>query len=432
MTQAANPAAGSGPSSSDGANRFDRLSWVFLPLASVIAVVVILRLNRGTTFYFDELIWFSDLSRLGGLDAILHPHNSHLIGTTRTVYLLTASVFGPDYLVFRLLGVASVVLCAFLFFALAKRRVGATVALVPSILLLFYGSAWQHVAGPIGFTVLLSAAGGLAALLAIERDDKRGDIWACLFLVFAIFTYTVGLPFLVGIAILVLLRPNRLRRMWIFLVPLALYAGWWLWASQFDQGREQLSNAGRVGTFFAESTANIVGAITGVNGVLDGRPNALGWILAALFVAALIWRISRGNVPTSLWASLGILLTYWLAAALADEGSVQGAAEPAAVRLVYPATIGLLLVATDAARGLRPSRAGVGVVVAVGAFSLVMNVSLLRDGAEFLRGFGAAERVDLTMLELANGQLPGGSGGDAPRGTRDVLADDIGYLPLRP
>lgn len=404
-----------------------------LGAASVVAAALILYLNRGSSFFFDEAIWFSDLAVRDGLDSILHPHNSHLIGTTRTIFLFVVNVFGPEYLIIRLLAVASVIACAWVFFVLIKRRVGPWAALVPSILLLVFGSAWQHVAGPIGLTITLSATLGLGALLALDREDPR-DLAACLLLTASVFTYTVGLPFLVGIAVLILLGRDRIRRAWVFLVPLALYTAWWLWASQFDQGREQVSNLTEVPRFFAESAANIAGSISGVNGVLDARPNALGWILAALALAALLFRLSRGGVPKSLWASLAILGTYWLAAALADNGgnTFQAENDPGAVRYVYPATIGVLLVATDAVRGLRIGRAGYAALFAVGLFAVAMNLTQLRDGAAVIRSFGEIERVNLAMLELADGREPGGDGSGEDPAARPEVATEISFLALGP
>ena len=157
---------------------------------------------------------------------------------------------------------------------------------------------------------------------------------------------------------MVLLRQDRLRRAWIFLVPLLLYAGWWFWAQQFDQGRVEASNLLHVGKFFADSIAIDAGAITGVNipwsrfGSVDSVTQApaspLGWLVALLILVVVIWRIIRGNVPRSLYASIGILATYWLAAALADFPSVGRYRR---LRYVYPSSIGLLLVLVAAAQG---------------------------------------------------------------------------------
>lgn len=404
----------------------ERAPWALLALAAIVSSGLILWLNRGTTFFVDELIWFSDLGGDNGLRSILAPHNGHLHGTTRTVYLLTMDAVGTHYVIFRILGVFSVVLCAGLFLAFAKRRMPSAAALVPSILLLFYGSAWQHVVVPIGFTVLFSIAMGLAALLVLERGDRRGDILACLFLCISVFTFTVGLGFLVGVAVATLLRADRLRRAWVFLVPLALYTGWWLWALQFDQGRAAASSLANVPGFFAESLAVICQSLVGLKSISEGHPSAIGWVLAVLFVAALAWRFRRGDVSPMLYAAIGVLGTYWLAAALTeDTGPFAGA--PGAVRYIYPGTIGVLLVATAAAQGLRISRSAMAALLAVGIFSLVGNLRHLDEGADFFRDYSLGIRANLAMLELGNGSDPGASSGQSGE-RRPQLADSIPYL----
>ena len=55
-----------------------------------------------------------------------------------------------------------------------------------------------------GFTVLLSLAAGLGALLALDRGDLRGDVCACLLLCLGLATYSDALPFVAGAAVLIL------------------------------------------------------------------------------------------------------------------------------------------------------------------------------------------------------------------------------------
>jgi hypothetical protein len=359
------------------------------------------------------------------------------------LYLVTAELFGTHYLIQRLMGVAAVVLASALFFALARRRVGNAIALAPAILLLVYGSAWQHVAGPIGFTVVFSAAAGMGALLALEREDRRGDLIACALLCLAVFTFSVGVGFLVGAAIGVLLSRERVRRAWVFLIPLAGYAAWWFWARQFGQeGRTTLANIDRIPGFFADSASVVSGAITGVNipfsrfgeapaPIATAPTSALGWIAAAAFVAAVVWRIARGNVPRSLWVSLGVMSTYWLAVALSDP-LFQGE-QTDAIRYIYPGTIGVLLVVTDAFRDIRIARRAVAAVWVVAIFSLAMNLVFLRDGASYLRNrYSPPKRENLAMLELANGELPGGSATGKNADPRPELAADIPFLLFGP
>jgi hypothetical protein len=391
----------------------DRAAFVLLALAMVAAAALLLWLNRGTTLFRDELHWFADLSGYTGLSSVFEPHNNHLHGTTRTIYWLSMETLGFDYLIFRILGVVAVLLSSGLFFLLVRRRVGPVVSLALAVLLLFLGSAWHHVVGPIGFTVLISIAGGLGALLALERNDRRGDAAACALLCFAVFSFSVGVAFLAGATTLVLLGRDRLRRAWVFSIPLVLYGSWWLWSQQFESARPgpSIDKIENVVPFFGESVAVVAGALTGVNipfsrfgdvaGISVAPASALGWIVAAAFVAALLWRISRGNVPTSLWASLAILATYWGAAALSDPEFFGRQAT--AVRYVYPGSIGLLLIATDAARDRRIPRAATAALLMVVAFSLVMNIVFLRDGAAHLRAFAVDTRARLAAIELGQG-----------------------------
>jgi len=400
--------------------RGERLARWLLAIAVLVAGALLLWLNRGTSFWNDELTWFGNLSSLHGLEAVLTPHNSHLIGTTRLVYLVSIDLLGPDYVVMRVLGVASVLLAATLFFVWAKRRIGPGWALLPSVLLLFYGSAWQHVVGPIGFTVTFSVALGLGALIAVERGDRRGDLAACGLVTLSVFTYTVGLAYLVGVAITVLLRRDRLHRAWIFLIPLLLYAAWWLWAQRFDQGRTEFTGLVDIAVFFARSMAVNISGITGleylgmkISGSSPGAMSVPGELVGVVGVVGLalagglIWRIRRDGVPRSVWASLGVLLTFWLAAALADTGEDTGAF---VTRYMFPGSSALLLVLVDAASGLRVHPRWAYALLAAFVFSLVMNLAFLRDGASFLRARGADSRLALAMMELRLGLEPGADG----------------------
>jgi len=396
----------------------ERLARRLLAAAALAAGVLLLWLNRGMSYWNDELTWFGNLSSLHGPDAILAPHNSHLIGTTRLVYLLSTEVLGPDYLVMRILGVASVLLAATLFFVWAKPRIGPGWALLPAVLLMFYGSGWQHVVGPIGFTVTFSIALGLGALIAAERGTRRGDLLACGLLALSVFTYTVGLAYLVGVAITVLLRRDRLRRAWIFLIPLLLYAAWWIWAQQFDQGRTEVVSLVSVVKFFARSMAVNATGISGIDipwmriidphPVRGGSPTPIGWLVGLALTVALIWRVLKGGLPKSFWASLGVLVTFWLAGAVAD--TMPGETQVYAIRYLFPGSSALLLVLVDAVSGFRIRAGWAYGLLAVFVFSLAMNLVVLRDGAAFLRDQGTDSRINLAMLELRLGLEPGAQG----------------------
>ncbi|HET6830503.1 MAG TPA: hypothetical protein VFH44_04035, partial [Solirubrobacterales bacterium] len=398
--------------------RGERLAQALLAILLVVAGALLLYLNRDTSFWNDELTWFGNLAGPNNLESLLIPHNSHLIATTRVVYLLTAEVAGPEYLVMRLLGMASVLVAGALFFVWAKRRIGPGWALLPATLLLFYGSAWQHVVGPIGFTVIFSIALGLGALVALDSPGRGRELLACALLTLSVLTYTVGLAYLVGVAVSVLLRRDRLRRAWIFLIPLLLYAAWWIWAREFDQDRTEAGNLLHVIEFFGRSMAANAGGITGLNipglrifgpePATEGAPGALGWMAGAVLTIALIWRIVRGGLPRSFWASLGVLVTFWLAAALADIREIGSQA--AAIRYYFPGSSALLLVLVDAVSGMRIHSRWAVALLAAFAFSLAMNVVFLFGGAAYLREQGRDSRIELAMVELRAGLEPGADG----------------------
>jgi hypothetical protein len=410
------------PITSQGLAVTDRFCWALLGMAMVVAAALILYLDRGTTFFADELTFVYETPSLGAGD-VLDPHNGHLIATTRLVYKAILETIGADYVAFRVLALCTVVLSAGLFYVLVKRRIGALPALAPTLVLLFLGSAWQHVVAPIGFTPIFAIAMGLAALLALEHSDRGADLAACALLVVSVASYTTGVPFLVGAAISVLLRADRRRRLWIFLIPLALYAAWWLWSlsTGTSSGEEtRLANVLLIPSWTVESLATVTAALSGLGFSFQDNPlqdaaasrvdSAWGYVLAVLVLVALVLRIRRGNVPAAMWATLGIVLTWWALGALAFDVPRP----PDSVRYVYLGSVGVLLVAAAAAGSVRFSRLGLVALFGACVISVASNGTLLRDRSAVLRNVSATERAEFAMLELARPEVdPGFNSGEA-------------------
>jgi Bacterial regulatory proteins, luxR family len=390
----------------------ERLCWAVLASAIVLSAGVGLWLTRGATFYWDELMWLV-ANRGAHLSTLLGPHNGNLIAGTRVIYAVVLKLFGANYLVFRLLEVFGVGLVAALFFAFAKRRVEPRIALVPSLLLLFLGSSYEVTLLPLGIEVLCSVAAGLLALFALDKRTRGGDLLACALVTVSVATFSVGLAFIAGVAVSVLLRADRWRRAWIFLVPLLLY-GAWLVAARHIHGPEfsaatrfGLSNVLSVPNYMAAAAAAVAAALTGlghdfVNPSAQGSlvNSTLGWPLALLAAAALILRLRRGNVPASLWTSLTILLAFWISSAV-----VSGPPDrlPNSGRYMYPAAVAVLLISADAIRAVRFSRGGVLALFALGAFSLAGNLAQLRSGGISDRSYSAVVRAQVGALQLTRG-----------------------------
>lgn len=419
----------------------NRTSWWVVAVAMALASALVLWLNRGSTYSVDQFDFVEDSPGLG-IGDLFDPHNGHLVLTTRLAYKVVLETGGIDYLPFRILGLLALLFAVGCFYALLKRWIGSPAALAPTVLLLFFGSAWQHVVVPVGFTSLLSIALGLAALLALEREDGRGDIAACLLLTLSVATFSTGLAFLAGTAVAILLRrEDRARRAWIFLVPLAAYAVWWLQAPSLDTGVEadaEASNVLLIPSYVTQSLVAVIAAILGVNydfgDPAQGRVLFLGAAVAVLATLALGIRLARGEVPGRLWVALAVLLGFWSLLTLSVDPFLR---PPGAIRYVFMGAVGVLLVAAAAVSGIRWSERALLVLLAVTAFSLATNVALLREGAEEFRDdYSARAKAQFTALELARGAVdsgfdpsaaaPDASPVSSPAGTYFTLRDRYG------
>jgi hypothetical protein len=380
---------------------------IFLAAAMVVSVAAGLWFSRDTTFTVDELSWYRTSPQLD-VEGAIAPYNGHLILTSRLVYAGILDVFGSGYLPFRLLGMGAVLLTAGLFFVFASRRIGSLVALAPTLVLLFYGSAPEHAISGNGFTVLLALALGIGALLALEREDRRGDVTACALLGLALATYSVGIAFAAAAATLILIGADRWRRIWIFLLPTLLYGGWLLWSrtagADLDTGNVAgtggitLSNLLLVPDWALGGLATACSALLGLNYpfVADGES---GWGPALAFVAlvALGFRLQRGSVSRWLWALLAVPATLWVIEATA---SLERIRTPDNSRYIFPATIAILLVAVEAARGTRLGHHGIVVLYIAVVISLATNLALLREGGRQSRVTSVVSRSDLVAAEL--------------------------------
>lgn len=407
--------------------RADRLAYLGLAVAVVVCAALLLWTSRGFTFFNDEIGWFSTAPPDYDPAALLQPHNSHLIAVPRLIYTLSLDLFGPAYLPLRLVGVLGVLLCGGLFYVLARRRVGAGLALAPTVVLLFFGTAWNVIVSPIGIPFVYATALGVGALVALDRQDRRGDIGACLLIVASLAAHSIGASFLVGIAVSVLLREDRLRRAWVFVVPLALFAAWWLVFSGSGSGRDSIADVSNVlglPRFMFASLGAVLTAVTGLNIGLDpsvtagfDRPPAFQYALVpVLALAGLVafgvrlWRGGRGG--PDLWVFLAALLTFWVSIGIsAGEGRA-----PVTERYLFPGAVMLLLVVVEAARGVRPSRPAVIALCAVAAVSVGVNVVHTQEARRFLIAYANNIKPTLAMIELAgeNGAPDFRPGQDAP------------------
>ena len=126
---------------------------VLLGAALLASAALLLALTSGFTFFQDT--WeFLINRREFTVDALLKPHNEHIVVIPVAIELVLLRLFGmssalPEYLLL----IAALLASATLLFVYVRRRLGPWAALIAAVLLLFLGPAWQDILWPfeIGF-----------------------------------------------------------------------------------------------------------------------------------------------------------------------------------------------------------------------------------------------------------------------------------------
>lgn len=387
----------------DRADRDSLAPYLLFAGALVASVVLLLVLSSGLTFYQDT--WAFLLQRRPfDAGAFFEPHNEHLVVIPVAIEKSLIAIFGmtsalPEYIVLDVL----LVLTAVLVFVYVKRRLGPWPALLGTILILFLGPAWQVLLWPFEISLVGSTMAGLAMLLALEREDRRGDAAACLFLVVSIGFSSLGLPFAVGAAVDVLQRRRRggLKRLWIPAVGVALYAIWYLAIGHEAKTPFTAHNIIHSPIFVAEGLSGSVGALTGLTS-LSGDPGGRPWLgFAALLaiVAAIAWVIRRPPAISSrFWPLAATALAFWFLAAFARDA---GGRDALASRYMHIGAILILLGAADLLRGVRFSRRALLAAAAVVLAAATINLRELRDGGDYLKEQSILTRADTGALEIA-------------------------------
>jgi hypothetical protein len=392
--------------------RENRIAWLVLGVAIAISATWLILAGYGLSFANDDLFYYAHfVTKSGtnvptyGLEYFFAPSNGHLQVFGKLIYEVLFDIAGGgNYWFFQAFNVAGVMACVVLFFVFAKRRVGPIPALVPCISLLFLGYGWEAFIWAFDMHTIYALAFGLGALLLLERGDLRGDVGACVLLVLSIGMIELGLAFALGAAVAVLLAPGRWRRVWVFLVPLSLYATWWMWSRQFHQTSIAFSNIRLFPKTVTDALAAIAGSVFGLNPTGPGVPQPLteitawGAVVAGIAVVALIYRISRGKVPSELWVFAVVVLGYW--------GLIALGARPAdSSRYIFAGTTLVFFVMVAALRGLSLPWKVVAAAACLVAIAIPANVQKLYDGRLPQLGDGKNGRVEYAMLDLARGHV---------------------------
>lgn len=380
-----------------------------------IAAGLVFWLERGLTYGWDEFVWLEHAGLVEDLTILFRPYGGHLIAFPYFLWRGMLELFGASFTAFAIVQVAGLSLLAALLYVFAKRRVGPILGLAPAVVMLFLGSAWAVLLEPMMAIQFLSALiPGLAAILMLERGDRLGDASACALLCLALTGFSQALPFLVGAIVVVALDPRWKRRLWVVAVPLAAYAGWRIWASQFGSTGIIFSNLPFLPAYFADALAVFSSAIFGQSTLIGAGPwtmlrlqsfavnylsaGVVFTVIEVLAIGVAIWLMRRrGSIAKTFWPPFAILIAFWVELGIVlIPGRTAGES-----RYLYAGALVLLMVIVEMLRGVRATRLTVGVALALTAAAVAGNLARFQEGRQILDGVQEEARAYSAVIQLA-------------------------------
>lgn len=370
-----------------------RSAVLIVCVAGIVAAALIMAQSRGLTFFYDEWNVIQD-RRAWNADAFLLPHNEHLILVPALLFKVLFVTFGlTSHWPYALLLVISHLACTGVVFALARRWSSNEFAVVVTVAMLFLGSAWEILLWPFEMGITIALGAGLGAILALHHRTRRGDLIACGLLILSLASDTLGVPLAIGALALILMQRNSWRRLYVVIVPIALYGIWYL---KYGFSTAQLSNVKEIPGFNADSAAAVMGALSGV-GEKYGAALAVGLLVVVAIALLRRWSCRAALVPL-----LVATVAMWSLICLARFG----VAPPNSSRYIYPgAALVVIIGACVIGRRSITSLTARILVLALLLASLLSNVGDLRDGTRLWRQAGEDVRSSLGAMTEARRHL---------------------------
>jgi hypothetical protein len=375
---------------------------VLLAAALAASVALTLVLTAEMTFLQDTWEFLMNRRAITP-DTLLTPHNEHIVLIPVAIEQLFLRVFGmtsatPEFV---LLAIALAV-AALLLFVYVRRRVGPWLALFAAVLLLFLGPAWEVLLWPFEISFVGSVLFGIAMLLALDRDDRNGDVAACVFLTLSFGFSSLGIPFAVAAAVDVFQkrRARGLGRAYVVAVPVVLYAAWYLGWGHDAETHVSLRNVLASPRFVAESMAVAVGSVLGLGTSPLGGATDPVWgrsLLVALVVIFAYRQVRKPGFAPGFWPVAAAAATNWFLTAF---NQIPGR-EPASSRYQYMGGVLVLLLLANLLQGVRLGRRALTVGAALTVAAVAANLVVLKDGKDALQQQSVLTQADLGAIEIA-------------------------------
>ncbi|HEU5271262.1 MAG TPA: hypothetical protein VFU36_15145 [Jatrophihabitans sp.] len=359
------------------------------------SAVYLLYLGRHTSFFYDEWSWIQ--SRRGWRPGnFLAAHNGHFVALPVLAYhLLFATAGLRAYLPYRLLLMFCHLAACFALYRYGRIRLGPLVAVLPAVLLLLLGAAWQTLLWPFQITFIGGLAFGLTGFLILDAvPSRRRNVLGCLCLTAAIACSGTGLAMLAGAFVRVALR-RQWRRWWVPAVPTVVFGLWYLHYGRADAPPVG-GSASQLWQYFHRIYQSSIAGLTGHTWLQD-RPLAswLGLAIVLLVAGRLAVELTHRRLPVDLLSAIATGVVLWGLTALTRVHTHDYGAS----RYLYGGVLVVLLAVIEAVRGVRLPRL-VGALRAVAtAASVWAGSTPLRGGAASLTAVDTYARADFAALE---------------------------------
>jgi hypothetical protein len=366
------------------------------------AFLLLMYLDRGIGFFYDE--WTFVLDRRGhDLGTFLKPHNEHIVVAPVIAYKTLFAVAGlghhwPYFLVL----VAMHLLLGLGVYLLVRPRAGAWPAVMAATLILFAGLAWQNMIWAFQIGFVGSVLGGVWAWVALDRGGRRSGLAACLALLFATVSSSLGVPMALGVAAELLVQ-GRKRAIWVGAVPLGLYVLWYL-----GYGVSTITAQGLV-----HAAPWAVTAVAAAAGALFGLGTSWGTALVVIGVIALGWRLAAAPPTPRLVGILVAGIAFW-ALSGAARSVFQPPVPPDSSRYLTFGAVVLLLAAVELAAGVVVPPRLLALGGAITLLAVALGLPVLRDNAVLLRTQSGTTDAELGAMQLVQRSVPADYRPDPP------------------
>lgn len=375
--------------------------------AALLAMAILLVITQWRITFFQDTFAFLLDRQPWSPHYFLFPHNEHIVILPVVVTKTLLAIFGmtsnlPEQIAMGI----TVLLASTLLFVWLRRRLDPWLATIGAVLFLFLGSAWPTILWPFENEFTLPVVFGLAGLLLLDREDSRGDAWACAMFVLGTISGSLGVCFIAAAFVDVVLKREERgwRRAYVFAVPLLVYLAWYAGWGHEAEHHITLHNVLHSPQYVMEGFASSLDSLAGLSTIPVNAPGYNDWgrplVIGAIgLVAFAQWR--RPGVSRTFWVVAALAVSYWLLAAF---DFVPGR-EASAARYVYAGSLFTLLMIAELLRNWPFSRKALWIAAGVAVLAIGPNLAQMKEGSEWEKEQSVFTRSDLGALEIARGTV---------------------------